>query len=267
MKDLFNSLYDKSKKWILIERDEFKYLKSDCLSKIGFNHAFLTKSCEKQNAFEKLGIENEKLTISSLIQVHGNKIIKASDCKKEYKIKADGLISTTKDESLWIYTADCIPVLIADKITGRVSACHVGWRGINNGIILKAIAELEAKGSKRRNLLIVMGPSIRGVNYQVKEELVEIINHSIINSINIYTKKDTEVSIKYNQYYIKDLNNPGHVWLDIKLAARMQLISIGFDSNQINICPFCTFANPKLFNSWRREKERKYQWTFIISQG
>jgi UDP-N-acetylmuramate-alanine ligase len=41
----------------------------------------------------------------------------------------------------------------------------------------------------------------------------------------------------------------------------------GFEPDQIAIAPYCTYQNPDLFFSYRREKQKKVQWSGIVSWG
>ena len=87
---------------------------------------------------------------------------------------ADSLITKEKYQSLWIYTADCIPILIADIKTRNIAACHSGLKGIKNKIISKTLKRLEGIGSKKNNLIIAIGPSIKGDKYQVEKKMLKI---------------------------------------------------------------------------------------------
>tara|TARA_Y100001968_G_C18864794_1_gene484334 strand:+ start:348 stop:539 length:192 start_codon:yes stop_codon:yes gene_type:complete len=63
---------------------------------------------------------------------------------------------------LWIYTADCLPILFLDLKTKNIAACHAGLKGLQNQIIFNTISELEEMGSKKDDLIIAIGPSING---------------------------------------------------------------------------------------------------------
>ena len=78
-----------------------------------------------------------------------------------------------KKKSLWIHTADCIPILIADIKTRNIAACHCGLKGLKKKIITKTLKSLEKIGSHKNNLIIALGPSINGVKYQVNQKDVE----------------------------------------------------------------------------------------------
>ena len=47
---------------------------------------------------------------------------------------ADAFVTTRRDAALTILTADCVPVLFADRDHGVIGAAHGGWRGVNGGI-------------------------------------------------------------------------------------------------------------------------------------
>ena len=48
---------------------------------------------------------------------------------------ADALVTTRRDVALAILTADCVPVLFADRNHGVIGAAHAGWRGAIGGIL------------------------------------------------------------------------------------------------------------------------------------
>ena len=70
-------------------------------------------------------------------QLHSNKIIQITNKSNLHTQIADCLITKERNQSLWIYTADCIPILIADIKTRNIAACHSGLRGLKKRIIQK----------------------------------------------------------------------------------------------------------------------------------
>ena len=55
------------------------------------------------------------------------------------KFKSDGITSDLKGVALGVLTADCVPILIYDKINKKICVLHAGWKGIFKGIIEKGI--------------------------------------------------------------------------------------------------------------------------------
>ena len=60
-------------------------------------------------------------------------------------------------------------------------------------------------------------------------------------------------------------SNPNKILFDIQAAAISQLYKEGIKQYQINSNRICTYSNPKLFNSYRREKTNSRQWISIYS--
>ena len=75
--------------------------------------------------------------------------------------QCDGLITNEPGVALWVFTADCTPVLLHDPVTGAVGAVHAGWRGTALGIAGKAVEEMAAAyGCDPANIRAAIGPNI-----------------------------------------------------------------------------------------------------------
>ena len=57
---------------------------------------------------------------------------------------------------------------------------------------------------------------------------------------------------------------PGKVRLDIRVVNVLQLKQLGISSQQVAIAPYCTYTKPEYFFSYRREKQKKVQWSGIV---
>lgn len=82
---------------------------------------------------------------------------------------ADGLASATPGLLLGILTADCAPVLFADRKAHVVGAAHAGWKGALGGITDAVIAAMESLGADRSRIAAAIGPCIARASYEVDE--------------------------------------------------------------------------------------------------
>jgi hypothetical protein len=73
---------------------------------------------------------------------------------------------------LGILTADCAPVLLADREAGLVAAAHAGWRGALGGVVEATVAEMERRGASRGRIAAAVGPCIARRSYEVDEALL-----------------------------------------------------------------------------------------------
>jgi YfiH family protein len=76
---------------------------------------------------------------------------------------------------LGVVTADCAPVLMADRQAGVVAAVHAGWRGAIAGVTDQAIAAMISLGAKVERIAAAVGPSIAKSSYEVDHAFAERI--------------------------------------------------------------------------------------------
>ena len=69
-----------------------------------------------------------------------------------------------------ILTADCVPVLLADRDHGVIGAAHAGWRGANDGILESTITMMCNNGARLSSIEAVIGPAIAKSSYQVGDD-------------------------------------------------------------------------------------------------
>ena len=171
-------------------------------------------------------------------------------------VHADGLFCDNKNKNLWIYTADCMPILFADKYKRRVAAIHCGRKGLEKNIISNAIKCFEIMGSSRKDILVSIGPSISGDNYLLDRKTF----------FNFFSGNNASLSkVNRDINFINDLNNNELISLDIKKYAYLQLLGENLDPNNIDISDKCTYSLPYEFHSWRRSKTNNRQWSVICS--
>ena len=150
----------------LLTYKNINFFQSDLLIENNFIHAFFTKKSKNNKPIELQNQLNLFSNIHYAKQVHSEKVIQVNNNTLNLKTEiADSLITKEQYQSLWVYTADCIPILIADIKTRNIAACHAGLKGIKKQIISKTFKRLEGIGSKKNNLIIAIGPSIKGDKY------------------------------------------------------------------------------------------------------
>lgn len=119
----------------------------------------------------RLGIPPANLV--SLYQVHSAEaVIVTKPWSAESRPKADGMATARPGIALAIATADCGPVLFADRRAGVIGAAHAGWKGALGGVLEATLARMEALGAHRADVVAVLGPTIGPASYEVGPDLV-----------------------------------------------------------------------------------------------
>jgi YfiH family protein len=252
--------------------DGTSYLTCDLLS--DWQHGFMTRHFSPLEPSEITKLFQPEATGYRLKQVHGNVVLTPTEAantpEKELETgwaMADGLISENSGQGIWVASADCNPVLIADRQSGQVSAVHAGWRGTAQKIVPVAIQRFLAAGSTVGQLLVAIGPAIEGKVYQVTNQTAAEVCMSILPELdgvepNLIVDKALSLA---NSPLLPD-EQPGRVRLDVRQVNSLQLQQLGLSVDQISIAPHCTFQEPDHFFSYRREKLKKVQWSGIISR-
>lgn len=107
--------------------------------------------------------------ISTVEQKHTNKVIIVDDYQSF--CVADGQVTNKPNIALGVLTADCVPILLADEISGVISTVHAGWRGAKANIMREAVDKMKSLGAK--NITAIIGPCIRQRSYEVGGELYQ----------------------------------------------------------------------------------------------
>lgn len=103
----------------------------------------------------------------TVYQVHGTHCVEAGDWTESERPQADALVTDRPGVLLGILTADCAPILLADRQAGVVGAAHAGWKGAVAGVAETTIAAMERLGAKRASIVAAVGPCIAQVSYEV----------------------------------------------------------------------------------------------------
>ena len=103
-------------------------------------------------------------------QVHSATVVEAGDWAEIDRPQADALVTDRPGLLLGILTADCAPILLADREAGVVGAAHAGWRGAVAGVAEAVVAAMETLGARRERISAAVGPCIAVSNYEVDHD-------------------------------------------------------------------------------------------------
>lgn len=256
--------------------EEMPYLTCSLLQ--DWEHGFFTSAFSPRSPGEIVGALQPEAQVYRVRQVHGNTVLTASEIESATAVQqegetevetppADGIVSEQTGQAVWVCTADCTPVLIADAKTGQVAAVHAGWRGTATRIVPNAIARLIDSGSRLENLRVAMGPAIAGEVYQVSQTVAAEVGASIVPKEMADTSEAIlDVLQQLSNSPILDDPHPERVRLDVRRVNAIQLEQMGLQPEQVAIAPYCTYQKPEYFFSYRRDKLKKVQWSGIVSK-
>lgn len=238
-----------------------------------WHHGFFTQQFWPRTPEELVQVLQPDAEVYRLKQVHGNQVLTPQEINTALAQDAevslalgDGIISQQANQAVWVATADCTPVLIADPQTGQVAAVHAGWRGTAKKIVPETITRLLANGSSLKDLLIAMGPAISGEVYQVSAQVGAEVGASVLPEAKLGSiEAILEQLQELPDTPILEDPEPGKVRLDVRRINALQLEQLGIKSEQITIAPICTYQQPDYLFSYRRSNEKKVQWSGIVT--
>lgn len=109
----------------------------------------------------------------SLHQIHSDKVVTVTEPWDRERPRADSMVTDRPGIALGILTADCAPVLLADRKAGVIGAAHAGWKGALAGVLEATLDAMQALGARHERIIAVIGPVISQRAYEVGPEFVE----------------------------------------------------------------------------------------------
>lgn len=179
-----------------------------------------------------------------LNQTHSTTLLKLPTSQQTIDHPADASWTTDENQPCIVMTADCLPILVTDKIGSFVCSIHAGWRGLCDGIIEKSIKSICNKQNiKSTDLLVWLGPCIGKEAFEVGDDVRnEFIEH------------DPKASNAFKPYQDR--------WLaDLHELAKQRLSPLNIA--EVTSSELCTFSNPELFYSYRRDGQTGRMATLI----
>ncbi|MEB3161770.1 MAG: peptidoglycan editing factor PgeF [Prochlorothrix sp.] len=268
--------------WYWEDWNGLPYLRCSLLD--AWPHGFFCQQWWPRNPVDLVEVLDSTATVYRLKQIHSNQVLSTAETHAVQEAlgvqmpehqrpldEGDGLFTTRPQQSVWVSTADCTPVLVGDAKTGQTAAIHAGWRGTASRIVPRIIERMQAQGSHLSHLRIALGPAIAGEVYQVETGVAVTVGRSLLGAAqanNTGTGSDAEV-LQWLQSLpdapVFGDSQPDRARLDVRRVNLLQLAELGIQREQVSVAPHCTYQEPQNFFSYRRTGEKKVQWSGIVS--
>jgi len=197
-------------------------------------------------------------------QFHSNlvRVVTAADASRERPWKADGVITNESGFLIGIQTADCIPVLVADRKKRIIAAFHAGWRGTVKRIVELGVGRMRLEfGSRPQDLVAAIGPGAGPCCYAVGEEVQSEFESQFAYARELFHEvySSDAVHLKFPMLFLTQ-RAPGHspigpsLHLDLVEANRRQLLDAGLSPRAIHVTGGCTNCQTDLFFSHRASR-------------
>ncbi len=151
---------------------------------------------------------------------------------------ADALVSDRPGIALGILTADCAPVLLADREAGVIGAAHAGWKGALHGVTDNTVATMEMLGARRDRIRAAIGPCIARASYEVDAAF----------------QRRFEEADPANERFFTDGARPDHAQFDLEAYVAHRLAAAGVRT--VEAMGLDTYADADRFYSFRRSTHR-----------
>jgi len=106
--------------------------------------------------------------LATVYQVHSPDVVEVrAPWPHDERPRADAMATDRPALLLGVVTADCAPVLLADREAGIIGAAHAGWRGAHGGVLENTVAAMEKLGASAQRIVAAIGPAIAQASYEV----------------------------------------------------------------------------------------------------
>lgn len=197
----------------------------------------------EQNRQTLLELLPEHTQIQWLDQVHGAEVHTVERHSVSTSVlQGDALVTRDKHIALAIMTADCLPILLANKNGHEVAAIHGGWKPLAKGIIKNT---LDLMQTGHQDIVAWLGPAIGPTTFEVGEDVYQAFVTQSPSHQSAFTKTTQD----------KYLAN-------LPLIATQQLAEHGV--SLVKHFDACTVSQPQRFYSYRKDKVTGRMATLIV---
>lgn len=157
---------------------------------------------------------------------------------------ADAAYTESANQPAMILTADCLPILITNRQESIVTAIHAGWRSLLMDIIENSF---QALNQKSEDLFVWLGPAISQKAFEIGPEVKSAFQYR--NTL-LHNLEERE---RHHPALFLPSPNKGKYLADIYQLAKLRLKNLGVPKAQIYGGDLCTYSDPTLFYSYRRD--------------
>jgi YfiH family protein len=177
-------------------------------------------------------------SLVTLHQIHSAQVVEVTEAwPPEARPRADAMVTARPGLALGVLTADCTPVLLADREAGVVGAAHSGWQGALAGVLGATVAAMERLGAAPERIVAAVGPTIGRRSYEVDEGFFAR-----------FLAADED-----NDLFFTD-GRPGRYQFDLEGFVLARLAAAGV--RRIEALGLDTYADDARFYSYRRATHR-----------
>ena len=144
---------------------------------------------------------------------------------------ADALVTSTPGLIVSVLTADCAPVLLADRDAGIVAAAHAGWKGAIAGVLENTVELMREHGATR--IAAVIGPCIHQPSYEVGPE---------------FEARFRETNVDFARFFAPGRDGKFQFDLPVFCAGRLEAAGV----ERVEILPLDSYALSEALFSHRR---------------
>src|SRR5690554_2259862 len=173
--------------------------------------------------------------IGWLEQVHGTDVIELTQASVATRPRADASFTREPKLACAILTADCLPVLLADRNGTVVGAAHAGWRGLSQSVLENPIRAMEVEPG---DLLAWFGPAIGPGHFEMGPEVKAA-----------FVEQDAHAEVAFSAVGARE----GHFMADLYRLARQRLQRAGVTA--ISGGSLCTVNDREWLFSYRRDQQ------------
>lgn len=247
-------------------------LGSETVLNLGLTEWDTKEAVAKNRAALLASIGADGMQLISLRQIHSDAVHRVDGVPHD-ALTGDALISATPGLALGVQTADCVPILLADRRTRAIAAVHAGWRGTLARIVAKTIGRMRMEfGTRAADLIAAIGPCIAQCSYEVGAEVAQEFAAQFPEARAWFDGPFEKVISNDSPNPLKWLSMmpPGHdpppptVQLDLIAANRWQLVDAGVTEKNISSAGLCTACRTDLFFSYRRERGKTGRMMAVI---